>query len=733
MSHRYTQIHTDKNDQRNLSVCICVYLWFFLWFSFCSAAEWKITPVSSLQKLTATAPGVLEKFTATPATLQAARGEWENFQIVVQAGDKPLENVEPILADLKSGNSNIPYENIHLFWENYVYVPRPSGNRHIEKLWWPDALIPAEDQDDTSIAPYRARVLWVNVRVPAKATPGDYKSVIQIKANEETRSLPFSLRIEDVDLPAPTCRANVAVYYDVLREWYKKNVRDLNDTEFAQLKKIYYDFLLDYRLNAYDLPVPWESDEAQKYLRDPRVLSVRTPPLDRADFTAALAAFKKAGAQKKAYYYWIDEPAPERYAEIKTTTRKLRKLGIRHCVTVHPNNALNGAVDIWCPNIGDFFGLGHLDFVALDLQRYKGAETWWYTMVEPRFPYPTWLLDDDAAAIRLYGWLMARHEINGFVYSMAHGWGPKPLENLESFANTNGDGTLLYPAAALNPEDLSPLPSIRLMLLRDAIEDYELARRINPFTLENLERDTGLASWGDTWLEAQQNMRRWQNWPKLRQGLFKLLKQQDTMADALNRLSARGLLYPPLLPVSRLPVIDGQLMDVAWNAKTKFSDELRRLPNELAPVPTNLWMAYSGQNLLIAARCSLIPRPYGSELKGEWFAVDLASLDTEVRWRFVVTPSGKGVVEKHTREGHFRIEGVKWKFAARATRDFYNVEMQIPLNEIGLKDTFQCNARRRLDDTARGLKYLLNATPDAGNVTLMPIFKLQKASRAAKP
>jgi hypothetical protein len=29
------------------------------------------------------------------------------------------------------------------------------------------------------------------------------------------------------------------------------------------------------------------------------------------------------------------------------------------------------------------------------------------------------------------------------VYSMAHGWGPKPLENIQSFAGTNGDGTLL--------------------------------------------------------------------------------------------------------------------------------------------------------------------------------------------------------------------------------------------------------------------------------------------------
>src|SRR4028119_1299244 len=110
----------------------------------------------------------------------------------------------------------------------------------------------------------------------------------------------------------------------------------------------------------------------------------------------------------------------------------------------------------------------------LEAERKKDRETWWYTMVEPKNPYPTWLVDDDAAAVRVYGWMMARYGITGFVYSMAHGWGPKPLQNIQSFAGTNGDGTLLYPSELAGGS--GPMPSIRLMLLRDAIEDYELLR-----------------------------------------------------------------------------------------------------------------------------------------------------------------------------------------------------------------------------------------------------------------
>lgn len=654
------------------SVFICVHLWLFCWSA---EADWQVTPVSSLQKLTAVAPGVLESFQSEPVDLRAVRGEWKNFQIVVQAGDESLPQIEIAASDLQHHNGpTISATNIHLFWENYVYVSHPSGNRRLEKLWWPDALIPPRLQTDTALAPQKSRVLWINMRVPEDALSGEYNGQIQIRANQETKSITIRLQVENSTLPAPTMRANVALYYEVLRDWYAKNARVLNAEEFAQLKKSYYNFLLDYRINAYDLPVDWKSDEAQKYLQDRRVLSVRTPPLDRADFNDALAAFKKADALKKAYYYWIDEPTPEQYQAIKNATQQLRKLGVKHCVTAHPNKSLEGAVDIWCPNVGDFFGLKHLDFKILEAQRKKGRETWWYTMAWPRYPYPTWLLDDDAAAIRIYGSEMATQGINGFVYSMAHGWGPKPFENLQSFGETNGDGTLLYPAAALDKNDLNPLPSIRLMLLRDAIEDYELKR---PF---------------QGWIDVDRN---------------------DEYVIAAN--------WPDIVCPNGKAKIDGHLDEATWRNPI----ELRRLLAETPAVSTKVWLSYSKNSLFVAARCPLMPRALNGEVKGDWFAVDLAPINPDVRWRLIVTPGGKGIVEKHTREGHFRIEGINWKYAAKATRDFYNIEMQIPLSEIGLKNKVRFNARRRFHDTQLDIHYLLHAVPDAENITIMPHLELQ--------
>lgn len=721
-------LNSMTQRHRGIKLILCAFL--SLWLILPARADWQALPVSSLQKLTAAAPGVLEKYQSVPATLQAARGEWENFQIVVTADDEGIASVDPVLSDLTSRDGRITAENIHVFWENYVYVPHPSGNRHLQKLWWPDALIPAGLQTDTSLAPHHSHVLWINIRVPNNAAPGDYSGQIQIRTDSQTKSLPIQLRVEKITLPAPTFRANVAVYYDILRDWYAKNARPLNDSEFTELKKNYYGFLLDYRLNVYDLPVAWDSDAAQQYLRDPRVLSVRTPPLDRPDFAAALDAFKQANALQKAYYYWIDEPSPEQYSAVHAATKKLRALGIPHCVTAHPNRALDGAVDIWCPNIGDYFGLGHLDFDALGAERKKGREGWWYTMAWPRYPYPTWLLDDDASSVRIYGWLMARHGINGFVYSMAHGWGPKPLENLESFAGTNGDGTLLYPAAALDTKNLRPMPSIRLMLLRDALEDYELVRLLpeNDRVLVPTMRSDGLLYWGG-WDAAW-----WNEW---RKRLFLWFKTKSvSQADFYPLWPSRSHPGDGLIYSAAKPRIDGHLDDAAWNLQTDGTQieglyDFTRVGDDLPSVATKYWLACNGENLLVAARCSLMPRAFDEAIKGEWFAVDLAPEDATVRWRFVVTPSGKGIIEKHTREGHFRIEGVKWRFAAFAQRDFYNIELQIPLEELGLSSQFRFNALRQLNDTQLGIKYTLRAAADSDDVTAMPLLELEKPR--AKP
>ncbi|MDH7571746.1 MAG: DUF4091 domain-containing protein, partial [Armatimonadota bacterium] len=86
--------------------------------------------------------------------------------------------------------------------------------------------------------------------------------------------------------------------------------------------------------------------------------------------------------------------------------------------------------------------------------------------------YPTWLIDDDALCHRLFFWLQAQYGITGFVYSQAHGWSDDPYRDVRSFAGSNGDGLLIYPGDPFGASQ--PFPSLRLQVLRDGLEDYEL-------------------------------------------------------------------------------------------------------------------------------------------------------------------------------------------------------------------------------------------------------------------
>ena len=623
-------------------------------------ADWQLAPVASTRKLTAEKPGVLLPFQAQSVVLRAARGEWESFQFVVTAGAAPIENLQIAPNGLATiGAEFIESKQLQVWGENFAFVAKPSGNRELRPLYWPDALLPLGGS--TRIEAGQSAVFWATIRVPLDAVAGDYFGELDVTADGENRRLALTLRVEDQTLPAPTFRATVAVYYDVLRDWYAKNLNQtFSDEDWETQKRRYYDFLLDYRINAYDLPVSWSSPLAENYLLDARVRSVRVPPLDNAEFGVALDKLRATKTLDKAIYYWIDEPTDAaRYQAARDATAKLRAVGIKHLVTAHPSDELKGAVDIWAPNVGDFFGIGGLDFDALGRERDAGRETWLYTMIEPKYPTPTWLLDDDGASVRAYGAFWARHGFNGFVYSMAHGWGPKPLETLESFQSTNGDGTLLYPGEIVG--QVGPLPSIRLMLLRDAIEDYEL-------------------------------------------------KRVETTLFPRDRAPLPDVKIESGAPV----ILDGNLTE--WSP-SKFVQFARDGKIEAEVPATKMWARRDDAFIYLAFRAQ-------NPQKGDWVAAEFAPIDaskTPEKWRFVASLSGKTVVEKWTRAARFEAEMPDYQAKVKMFPNFANVEMQIPLDE--LPDPLRLGALRRTQSGQT--RVITRAFPDAGDPFLMPRAQLK--------
>jgi len=419
--------------------------------------------------------------------LTAVRNEYESGQVVARAGSQPLRGLEGSVADLRSESGEVlPSAAVELYWVRYVEVRVPSQNRVTQPGWWPDPLVPVAAVPRVDVSVRQNQPLWVAVHVPATCVAGRYRGPLSLRDQRgPLATVPLEVHVSRVLLPQrPTLRATAALYYPAVRDWLNAHCRTEGESyaegsdEWAQVQRRYYEFLLRYRLCGYELPVPVESAAADAYLTDPRVHSFRLPwRLDEPDYFRPLVdRLRRLGVLGKAFYYQADEPVPAQHEDIRELGRKLHKYaaGLPQLVTHRPIEPLFGAVDIWCPDLGDANSVGHLDFAELAARQRQGESVWWYTCCVPTYPYPTWLVDDAAVCPRVFCWMMALHDIQGFVYSMVHGWGEDPFAHVTSFATTNGDGLLIYPGEVFGSSD--PLPSLRLMLLRDGIEDYELLR-----------------------------------------------------------------------------------------------------------------------------------------------------------------------------------------------------------------------------------------------------------------
>jgi hypothetical protein len=220
------------------------------------------------------------------------------------------------------------------------------------------------------------------------------------------------------------------------------------------------------------------------------------------DYWRAVAEhFRQRGWLAKAFYYLPDEPLRRQYPDVRQAAKRIKSIvpELKTLLTKQFTPALAGSVDIWCPDIpfiGDSItflpvaGQGtrlyldcHLNFEPSIYRKRRalGEEVWFYTAMSASFgPYPNLFIDRPAAGQRILAWLAARYGFQGFLYwettyQYRVDWNPWQ-NNRTPFPN--GEGNLLYPGT---PEltglaEHVPVPSLRLLLLREGFEDYEYLR-----------------------------------------------------------------------------------------------------------------------------------------------------------------------------------------------------------------------------------------------------------------
>jgi hypothetical protein len=436
-------------------------------------------------------------------TLDAARGEREAGQLVAwSTKGSPRVAVEPTFL-LGPRGARIDAKHVRVYIEQAMVVERgsPAGRSGT----YVDPLVPAHGVHPVLRADQRL-LAWVDVDVPLDAVPGTYRGDVLLSragTDEVLAGVALHLHVRRIALPKlPTLGSHVGLDQSQLArfEGAKPGSAKLRD-----ITERYATELAHARLSIGDvgalppgaLPgakgLPGDAAYLERVFDHRGVASVRIPfyldypfkdPIGR-DRPAAIRYLRAAarwarshGWANRAYVFAFDEPddadagaVRELHELVHQADPSLRMLVTRESTAP----GLRGSVDIWAPNVSP------TKFHPADVTRARraGQPTWWYPSITTFAPYPDLFIDELRPAPRALGWLAWRYDVHGILYWTATHWQEvqdpwrDPASYHEPDVVGNGDGVLLYPGATIGHRG-HPMPSIRLLQLRDGIDDHDL-------------------------------------------------------------------------------------------------------------------------------------------------------------------------------------------------------------------------------------------------------------------
>ena len=444
------------------------------------------------------------------ATLRAAANEYEPFRLIIRAGTGGLENVSVEVTDLIGSRGMIEASNIKLYRAHYLQMAEPSYRSTAKPGGYPDALIPFIDPA-TGLPPQGGRIpaapfdiqagdnqeVWVDIYVP-KGTPRDqYEGKITVMVGEERLArLPIHLAVYGFELPDTIAmRSN---FGGLGSRVAKVHGMTADAPEFAPIEDLYIDELLRHRAVPGSLGNIWPAyneetgeldasathERLRMLIEDKHVNALAIPFRYRDDpekckkYLGAIAAYlRENGWLDLAYIYMKDEPnnaedyetVRQQGALIHDADAGIMRMCTEQTVTSNPEwGDLYGAVDMWCP----LWGLW--DEKTARQRLAKGEKLWSYTaLCQGNERTPFWEIDFPPLAFRAPLWTSWHYDITGFLYWSSVYWGDYP----DVYASPHfrdkywAEGMLLYPGPDAGVK--GAVPSIRLKLIREALEDYE--------------------------------------------------------------------------------------------------------------------------------------------------------------------------------------------------------------------------------------------------------------------
>lgn len=470
-----------------------------------------------------------------------ARGETEGGQIIITP-EKKISDIVVHTTDLAlSTDPEVKFskENIKVYFQKYIEISTKTAKNENERYplgFVPDMLLLQElavASGENCIEAGNNQGITVEFTSTAETTAGVYTGSFDLEADGAHYELPVSLKVYDITLDA------AKGYLCIIGSAQNTMTGEFNTTD-QSYRNYYETCLTEYRFSLAYLPMYNDSvkmaEEAVRYWDYSAFSSYCIPistalkningsnktVIDRGDlysylYELAVHSTKDRCLFDKAYIYptFVDEATASRYDEVRMARqdtievveklfddltaksffdgwseeeisyfeKSLKSMPIVQTSDSDGATVLGSSVQTYCSRLDGIDTPAKREIFRQVEEENKetNGTTWFYTCMEPAYPYPSHHIDDMLLSSRVMRWMQKDYDWDGYLfwqifsYSMWTGSSTlliDPYEDPVRFPNINGDGYWAYPGKKYGVDTF--LPSVRLTAFRDGQEDYDL-------------------------------------------------------------------------------------------------------------------------------------------------------------------------------------------------------------------------------------------------------------------
>lgn len=507
-----------------------------------SNASMTVWAENSLAKIKRDDEGETVKKAGEKGTLkiEMCRNEREGGQVMIYA-KKDISSYQISVTDLVSETGIIPKEAIEVYHMKYLTCDTNlEGNPEFATGEIPDAMLPfeaAKEYGENTVKKGQNQAVFLDVTTGTSTPAGIYSGTIVVESGSDFCSIPMEVSVCDVTLPdtaelktsfswwdrdvfasaeLDASDEKATAYFETLLKYNMSSFFPFEGAggadEYVELVRKYYDYpgFSAYRLffqpgtSAYNgEKAPYNAKLLKQYITKIAIASVE----DHVNYL------------DKAYCYFYtvaDEPRSDEQFQtakesldfyenlIQHADMELRELYAGTSDYAYYNSVVSEAVQnipTVLPGANDLdkikeFGIENYTHVSTwsvlnresDRELYRemsGGKNWAYSCNFPRYPYPSFHIDDSVVGTRMMAWMCYDYDFDGYLYwSVANTvWGVNaaPLEDAwetsESGLQSPGDAKFFYPGAKYGLD--APCPSLRAVAWRDGVDDYSLLQIVD--------------------------------------------------------------------------------------------------------------------------------------------------------------------------------------------------------------------------------------------------------------